>query len=787
MVSKICKARRSVLRSVSRGALVSVLAFFAFVAYVMCAPQLALAEEATQTIEGTMTITLQDGGSGGGSSFIAATGDASMWLILGAAVLIVGVVYILIKSRSQAMRAGTNISSGNTVTGANVGTNADFNSSVKKAIIVAIITALIACSCFGMFASKSAAFANGTFNNISGSSTVVVDNNGNVLSNVITVANDGDEAVVVKSIQAPTDLSDWNADINDKTIEPDTISEGAWDGKTIPAAVLEQIKNNNGHLELGFKVNVTNAEEVVAFAVYSEDGQFNFYKRSDVPNVGDTIEGQVVSDVYTGIEKDTYSYDSIPWESHQKSITSVKVVDQGIAPVSTAYWFMNCTALSSVDVSKLNTSKVTTIKSMFGNCKALESIKGLSSFDTSKVKDMYGVFFGCSNLASIEGLSKWDTSSVESMCMMFCYCSKLTSFESLSNWNTENVTDISNMFSYCSGLSSLEFLSNWKIGNVAHMYGLFKYCTNLTSTKGLEKWDTGNAELMYEMFLGCTSLTSIEGLSNWNTSSATEMYRMFGDCTSLTELDLSSFDVSSVTDIGYMFAGCSSLESIKGLSDWKTGKIENMNGLFHGCSSLAELNLSSWDVSNVTGAISMFCNCEKLTSVGDISKWKIGKVDDMTVMFSGCSSLTSLDLSSWDTSGLTDVGAMFEDCTNLVSVDLSGWKTGGIKNMSSMFSGCNALTSIGNVEKWDTSSVRFFHDMFNECKKLESIPGLSEWKTDNAEYMHEMFKNCESLTVDCSKWNVEKVKEANHADFSTGAKAVTEPSWAKKVAAAAVA
>jgi surface protein len=626
MVSKICKARRSsVLRSASRGPLASVLALFAFVVHIMCAPQLALAEEATLTIEGTMTIALQGGGSGGGSSSIAATGDASMWLILGAAVLIAGAVYVFIKSRSQAMRAGTSISSGNTVTGANAGTHADFNSYVKKAIIVAIITTLIACTCFGMFVSKSVAFANGTFNNISGSSTVVVDNNGNVVSNAITVVNDGDEAVVIKNIQAPTDLSDWNADISDKTIEPGTVAEGAWDGKTIPAAVLEQVKNNNGHFELGFKVNVTHAETVVAFAVYSDDGQFNFYKRSDVPNVGDTIDGQTVADVYTNIEKDTYSYDSIPWESHQESITSVKVVDQGIAPVSTAYWFRNCTALSSVDVSKLNTSKTT------------------------------------------------------------------------------------------------------------------------------------------------------------------DMFSMFQDCSNLTKLDLSSFDVSSVTNIGYMFAGCSSLESIKGLSDWKTGKIENMNGLFHGCKNLVELNLSTWDVSNVTGAISMFCNCEKLTSVGDISKWKIGKVDDMTVMFSGCSSLTSLDLSSWDTSSLTDVGAMFEDCANLVSVDLSGWKTGGIKNMSSMFSGCNAITSIGNVEKWDTSSVRFFHDMFNECKKLESIAGLSEWKTDNAEYMQEMFKNCESLTVDCSKWNVEKVKEANHADFSTGAKAVTEPSWAKKVAAAAAA
>ena len=182
----------------------------------------------------------------------------------------------------------------------------------------------------------------------------------------------------------------------------------------------------------------------------------------------------------------------------------------------------------------------------------------------------------------------------------------------------------------------------------------------------------------------------------------------------------------------------------------------------------------------------MFCKCEKLTSVGDISGWKIGKVEDMTAMFSDCSSLTSLDLSSWDTSSLTDVNGMFDGCTNLVSVDLSGWTTGGIEIMSNMFSKCYALTSIGNVEKWDTGNVMLFSGMFRECKKLESIAGLSEWNTSNAQYMPEMFKNCESLTADCSKWNVEKVKEADHADFSTGAKAVTEPNWVtKKVAAVA--
>ena len=46
-------------RAVFKSALASVLALLAFA---MCAPQLAFADETTQAINGTMTITLQDGG-----------------------------------------------------------------------------------------------------------------------------------------------------------------------------------------------------------------------------------------------------------------------------------------------------------------------------------------------------------------------------------------------------------------------------------------------------------------------------------------------------------------------------------------------------------------------------------------------------------------------------------------------------------------------------------------------------------------------------------------------------
>ena len=161
-----------------KGVLSSVLVLLAFV---VCVPQLAFAEESMQVIDGTMTITLQGGASGGGAGASGAiatsasttsggissnvlTGDTLIWLILGIAVLLAGAVYVFIKSRRL---VGAGVSAGTLVK--------DPTSAKRNTIIVAVVTALVACACFGMFASKSNAFAKEVLAGVSGTSNVVVD------------------------------------------------------------------------------------------------------------------------------------------------------------------------------------------------------------------------------------------------------------------------------------------------------------------------------------------------------------------------------------------------------------------------------------------------------------------------------------------------------------------------------------------------------------------------------------------------------------------------------------
>ena len=83
------------------------------------------------------------------------------------------------------------------------------------------------------------------------------------------------------------------------------------------------------------------------------------------------------------------------------ALTSVNLTGLDTSAVTNmARMFANCTALTSLDLSMLDTSAVTTMTSMFINCSSLTSLN-ISSFDTSKTQTMLTMFTGCSKLASV--------------------------------------------------------------------------------------------------------------------------------------------------------------------------------------------------------------------------------------------------------------------------------------------------------------------------------------------------------------------------------------------------
>ena len=135
-------------------------------------------------------------------------------------------------------------------------------------------------------------------------------------------------------------------------------------------------------------------------------------------------------------------------------------------------------SLTSIDLTYLDTSKVTNMMGMFLGCINLTELD-LSNFDTSKVTNMSGMFAGCSNLTELD-LSKFDTSKVTNMEEMFRYCSNLTVLD-LSTFDTSQVTNMMQMFEECSSLTALDF-RNLTFNNDVYYGNLdLDDCINLTT------------------------------------------------------------------------------------------------------------------------------------------------------------------------------------------------------------------------------------------------------------------------------------------------------------------
>ena len=189
----------------------------------------------------------------------------------------------------------------------------------------------------------------------------------------------------------------------------------------------------------------------------------------------------------------------------------------------------------------------------------------------------------------------------------------------------------------------------------------------------------------------------------------------FFDCDALTTLDLSGWDVSNVT---------------------------SMNSMFAYLSGVATLNVSSWDVSNVASMRSMFYECNSLTSL-DVSGWNTSSLTDMRNIFYNCEAIPSLNVSGWNVSGVSDLRYIFYNCKALTSLDLSGWDVTNATTLDFAFYNCNALTTIG-VSGWDVSNVTSMNSMFFECASLTSLD-LSTWDVSNVTNMKQMFYNATNL------------------------------------------
>lgn len=204
--------------------------------------------------------------------------------------------------------------------------------------------------------------------------------------------------------------------------------------------------------------NVNNGLNVIPL-LQAPENTFMVFTRSKVPyEVGDIYDsetfgpGLIVQNVYTGFETSVYEFDednysvTTPWSQQAPGVTHVSI-EETIRPISTAYWFMEMYNCQTMNLAKLDATKVTDMTAMF-------YLAGFAVYE-------FVVF----------GLDEWDVSKVTSMELMFSRAGQNTQgmyLENIENWDTSSVKNMNNMFDG-TGLNASIFslnLSKWNVDNV---------------------------------------------------------------------------------------------------------------------------------------------------------------------------------------------------------------------------------------------------------------------------------------------------------------------------------
>ncbi|MDF7663882.1 BspA family leucine-rich repeat surface protein [Bifidobacterium sp. ESL0763] len=433
------------------------------------------------------------------------------------------------------------------------------------------------------------------------------------------------------------------------------------------------------------------------------------------------------------------------------------------------YMFYNDPKLKSVDLTGVDTHKVTDMHSMFAGPEtkkidenghqtektdyALSSVTFGPDFDTSSVTDMSWMFENCENLTTLD-LSMFDTHNVTTMKSMFdtdnvdngtdnpamhyyAFKGKLRSIKFGQKFDTSKVTDMSQMFSSDNQLESLD-VSHFNTGNVTTMASMFSNLAKPTVID-VSGFDTSKCTNMAFMFNGDLNVLKLD-VGGFDMSHVTTTECMFQSCQSVTSLAVSEFDTANDTSMQYMFFGCKALTTLN-VSGFNTAKCTSMKRMFAGDENLIALDVSHFNTSLVHNMEGMFVNCLQVTNL-NVSGFDTGNAIEMASMFAYDWHVAELDVSHFNTSKVGTVADKDKTCNSTWD---GSYNTDGSPayqytcntTMEEMFTNCYKVTHI-NAGAFDTSNVTGMKDMFSRDDSMESL-NLGSFDTSKVTDMDNMF------------------------------------------------
>ena len=559
-----------------------------------------------------------------------------------------------------------------------------------------------------------------------------------------------------------------------------------------------------------------------AYAVLYDDGEM-LMQRGNTPNAAKKASNIGITAVYTDIESDywpfveylhhafspkhdvSYLYNDYvgckaytrqgefdrDWSSEKGLIVSVRVVDT-IRPQSLNWWFALCYNLVSVDLAKLDTSRIVDAdmsrEYVFDGCYKLEQVTlGAASqteailLPTPEAQYIAGADGKWYNSAGVG----YDPESIPSGVAMtyHAYSSRLPVVDKSSELDGSDANgtyavfygdgemlvqkgNLRNSKRFSAGKAVVaysqvneadfangtlpwadrrEFVTSITIGAQvkapASIAGWFSGCCRLRSVdlSGLDLHATTDAS---EAFAGCWSLEGID-LAPFESAKLTDMNGMFRDCIMLKSINLSSFSSAAPTDMSRMFLGCHALKTVS-FGGIDTSRVTTLESLFGMCDSLCSVSFAGLDLSSATTMSYLFDSCVSLRSVS-FKGSDLKRLADASWMFFRCSALESIDLPGigFEAPNATNLEGMFCACSALKSFSFDGMKLAKAVCLNEMFCECPSLKSIDLVNL-TAPRIDGVQCMFSRCYSLESVD-LRGLKSSVSGNMFGMFYGCKAL------------------------------------------
>ena len=168
------------------------------------------------------------------------------------------------------------------------------------------------------------------------------------------------------------------------------------------------------------------------------------------------------------------------------------------------------------------------------------------------MRDTQSMFEGCDKLIEVD-LSKFDSSKVSTMDRMFKDFVSL-SYLNISNLITTQLTIVPHMFENCISFSSLD-LSNFDMTRVTIIDSMFKGCSNLVFLN-LSNVNAIDLDISDGMLSGYSKLSSLD-LSSFGISGISQIFRMFYNCINLEYINLKKSTFKLDLSINNIFSSTS--------------------------------------------------------------------------------------------------------------------------------------------------------------------------------------------------------------------------------------